>query len=227
MFTILVLLMLAAIALSVFGREGRGSTARPMIRRTVARARVMHQKAKRRYGPAIALVGGALFLLALAMLMDYRILVQPDATTAASGGQAAGPGPGWKTDQGAALPPSGFTGRAVVRFEQGVSAKGLAVVAHGQFKRVGWRITGQDAAYCFLEVELEARPAPRKLDTEGYSTTDAVLDEGWHEATVHAWCPQGHANARFDIATRTVSPINPAEDAGPWTEAGDADIRHR
>ncbi len=234
MFTVLVLMMLAAIALSLFGREGEEVRTRPVLRRAAVRA-PRPKKARQGSGAVIGLALGGGVLLILALLMDYHILFQPAARTATSAAPVPaavpapvpGPGPGWKTDQGVALPPSGFSGRAIVRFEQGVTARGVAVIAHGQFKRVGWRITGQDAAYCFLDVEIDARPNHRNLDPEGYSYADPVLDEGWHEAKIKAWCPPDHPSARFDISARNVAPGGLAGDTAAWTEAGDDDIRHR
>ncbi len=228
MFTALVLIMLAAIAVSFLRREQRKKTAHQ-----VARGADRMQPAQRKAIPIIVAaiifaVGGSVFL-ALALSIDNHIFNQPTASKTAPPPPPSepGPGPGWKADQGAPLPPSGFTGRMTVRSEQGLSAKGLVVVARGQFRRLGWRITGDDAAYCSLDVELLARPEHRKLDSDGYSYTETVLDEGWHEARVQAWCPPEHTNARFTIATQNVAADGHITGNGTWNEAGDDDIRHR
>ncbi len=230
MFTALVLMMLVAVALSFLGREKAKAAAPPVPLGKPGR-RVASNRATIPRALAIVLfmISGAGFL-ALALAMDYHVVYQPTVSKTAPAPpppEGVGPGPGWKVEHGTPLPPSGFTGRTAVRFEQGVTGKGYVVVAKGQFKRIGSRVTGQDAAYCFLDVELLSRPEHRKLDQEGYSYTDTVLEEGWHEAKVQAWCPPDHPNARFAVATMGVDAGGRPEGNGSWSEAGDDDIRHR
>jgi len=108
MFTFLVVVMLTAITLSLFGRDGREIKAHAIIHRTVAHARHVHRRAPRRVGIALAVIVVGLLALALGALLDYRVLVDAATESPARMSQANGPGPGWRTDGGAILPPSGF-----------------------------------------------------------------------------------------------------------------------
>ncbi len=231
MFTALVVLMLAAIALSFIRREIQRRNAPAPVPTRTSRAAVPQQKPISRVVAILLFVAGGSLCLVLALAMDKRVAYKPaeeaDRVAAPPSPPKSEPGPGWKVEHGPTLPPSGFTGHTAVGSEQGLAAKGYVVVGNGLFKRVGWRITGADAAYCSLDVELLARSEHRKLDSDGYAYTDLVLDEGWHEAKVQAWCPPDHASARFGVALMSVDANGRPQGNGSWDEAGDDDIRHR
>ena len=231
MFTALVLMMLAVIAYSYIQREKQKKTEKLSIREKMARIDEPEKKPMSRSIALLLFVVGGSACLALGLMMDKSISPAPpqdlDQPLPTQTGPKSEPGPGWKVEHASPLPPSGFTGKVASRSEKGVSGKGFVVVGNGLFKRIGWRITGADAAYCSLDVELLARTEHRKLDSDGYSYTDMVINEGWHEAKVQAWCPPDHPAARFNIAIQTVDANGRPHGNGSWNEAGDDDIRHR
>ncbi|MEI6557783.1 MAG: hypothetical protein WCO00_05195 [Rhodospirillaceae bacterium] len=231
----LIIMMIIAIMLSLAGRRGQAveydadeidfSGHKPDKKDlNRAREKVRHHK-------KIMLIAAAV-IVPLAMMIDWRTGGNPFAGAGAQGrGQARSPGlvtfPGWQTGS-VEIAPQGFSGRMMVRFESGeVSGGGFMIVAPGETRHFGWRVSGRDAPSCILRLDFKGGKSPETGWFGGFSFFKAPLTEGEHEATFHAWCPRGRNDADFQFATLTTSRDGRAVTQPVWKAATGADVRHR
>ncbi|MEI7610051.1 MAG: hypothetical protein WCJ64_21925 [Rhodospirillaceae bacterium] len=171
-------------------------------------------------------------LLAVAMLIDWSSGGNPVAGIGATGhGHARSPGlvtfPGWQSGS-VDIPPQGFSGRMLVRFESGeASGSGFLIVAPGEKRRFGWRVVGGDAPSCVLHIDFKGAESREAASIGGFSTLRQEFGEGEHEASFRAWCPHGRNNVDFEFATMTTSRSDMPSALPSWRPANGADVRHR
>ncbi len=169
--------------------------------------------------------------VAVAMLVDWSAGGNPFAGLGAQGqGHAKSPGlvgfPGWQMG-GVEVPPQGFSGHMLVRFENGeATGGGFMIVAPGQKRKFGWRVVGGDAPSCYLRIEFKGAQTRETGSSGGFSFLKEDFGEGEHEASFTAWCPRGRNNVDFQFATAPTDREDPW--APPmWRPASGADLRHR
>lgn len=171
-------------------------------------------------------------IVVLALLIDWRTGGNPFASVGAQGhGHGRSPGlvtfPGWQAG-GVEIPPQGFSGHMLVRFESGeASGGGFMIVMPGETRKFGWRVAGSDAPSCVLRIEFKGAQTHETGTSGGYSFLKEDFGEGEHEASFTAWCPRGRNNAEFQFATMTTNRENLSAPTPSWRPANGADIRHR
>ena len=171
-------------------------------------------------------------ILALAMLIDWSSGGNPFAAVGAQGkGHGRSPGlvtfPGWQAGS-VEIPPQGFSGHMLVRFESGeASGGGFMIVMPGETRKFGWRVVGGDAPSCILRLEFKGAQTHETGSAGGYNFLKQDFGEGEHEASFTAWCPHGRTDAEFQFATMTTNRDDLRAPTPTWRPANGGDIRHR
>ncbi len=177
------------------------------------------------------LMVGAGAVVVFAMLVDWSSGGNPfSGSGAKGGGWGRAPGlvsyPGWQAG-GVAIPPQGFSGRMLVRFENGeMSGGGFMIVAPGVKRKFGWRVVGDDAPSCMLRLDFKGAKTYETGWLGGYTVSKEEFGEGEHEASFTAWCPHGQNNVDFQFATMTTGRDDQPVAQPSWKPASGADIRH-
>ncbi len=228
-------LLIVAIALSLMGKRGQtieyDADEMDFTGHTPNKIEIHRAEERQRLRKTLMAIGVAA-LVAVVMLVDWSSGGDPFGGAGAQGnGRAKSPGlvtfPGWQAG-GVEIPPQGFSGHMLVRFEKGEAAGGgFMIVAPGETRKFGWRIVGGDAPSCFLRLDFKGVQTREVGWMGGYSYIKEDFGEGEHEASFTAWCPHDRSNVEFQFATmpagRAESQVLPPS----WKPAGGGDIRHR
>ena len=234
----LIILLSAAIVLSLMGKKGQkveydadelDFAGHMPDAATLRRAEEVLRRRKK-----ITIIA-TVAVLCVAILIDWNFGGSPFATGGASRpgqghGQSRAPGlatfPGWQSGS-VEIPPQGFSGHMLMRFENGeASAGGFMIVAPGEKRRFGWRLVGGDAPSCILRIEFAGSETQEVGWWSGFSFLKQEFGEGEHEASFTAWCPAGRHDVDFQFATMATSRDDHPVARPSWQPASGADIRH-
>ncbi len=234
MLTLLVLLIVA-ILLSLVGKKGQKvefeADEIEFLGHMPNQKDIRRVEAGLRQRKKLTMLGVALVVL-LAMLVDWSGDGNPFSGTGEPGwGRGRAPGlksyPGWQAGS-VEIPPQGFSGRMLTRFETGeIAGAGFLIVAPGAKRKFGWRVVGVDAPSCMLRLEFKNSRSQEVGWFGGYSVSNEEFGEGEHEASFTAWCPRGQTNVDFQFAAMTTSHDGWPTVAPAWVPVNGADIRHR